>query len=258
MKQAFFIFCLLIIALLHANAAYAVTVTPTTVVASPSAELDRIQKIKDLVASRVAQLNLVDKRGVLGTVTETSTTQIVLQDVKKTRRIIDIDDITKFDDPDNKNFGISDVKKGNALSVVGLYNKDTKRLLARFVYTVTTPPAVFEGVIIDKDTKNYQLNATDSKGSKKLIDITASTKMYSFDADTGQVKTGFSKIPNGIRIFASGFMDTKVDNQQNATQVIVFPTLALSSGMKKYANPEPTVEVSLTKTLKVTATPTEQ
>lgn len=237
------------------TATHAVTPTTTPVEASPSAELDRIQKIKELVASRVAELKLVEKRGILGTVTEATTTQIAIRDMRGTRRIIDIDDITKFDDSENKSFGISDVKKGIKLSIIGLYNKDTKRLLGRFVYTVTPSPTYFEGVIIDKDTKNFQLTAVDDSNNKRIIDIVASTKMYSFDNINGQVKSGFSKIEVGKRIFASGFMDKKVENQLDATRVIMFTSLALSNGMKKYQASIPTSEITPTKSVKITSAP---
>ena len=48
------------------------------------------------IASRVAQLKLVEKRGIIGTVTNVTNTQITLSDIQNNTRFIDVDELTKF------------------------------------------------------------------------------------------------------------------------------------------------------------------
>ena len=43
-------------------------------------------------------------------------------------------------------FGVTDLKYDTYYSFVGLYNKETKRLMGRFISEVKTIPVYFEGV----------------------------------------------------------------------------------------------------------------
>lgn len=243
-KLLTFIFCLLIL-FLYTQQSYSATTTPVPTKSTPTDEesLKQMEKIKDLVASRVAELKLVDKRGILGKVVTTTNSQITLIDNKDKNRIIDIDEITKFSNENSKSYGISDVKKGDMLGIIGLYNKDTERLLARFVDRISALPTHFEGVITGIDKINFQLFATDENGNKRIIDIVPSTKNFTYSKDQGQIKSGFSKFSLGERIFASGFPDSKIKNQLNTVRIVSFPQLPPSEKMKAYV---PTSEVSPT------------
>src|SRR3990167_5837024 len=109
--------------------------------ATPTPE-NKNQEIKDQlisnIASRVAQLNLVEKRGIIGKVTEATNTQITLSDIKGDTRFVDVDELTKFSSPNAKGtFGISDITKDATVGILGLYNKESRRILARFVNVIT-------------------------------------------------------------------------------------------------------------------------
>lgn len=243
------------------SVSYAQTASPSAkpkVATSPTSigDSSQIEKIKDLVASRVAELKLVEKRGILGTVTNTTSTQITLTDINNNRKIIDIDEITKFSDPESKEFGISDIKKGDVIGVIGLLNKGSDHLLARFVNTVSSIPTFFDGIIIDVDKRNFVITAVDENGNKKLLDIETSTKLYSFTKETDEIKSGFSKILPGQRIYAAGFPDSKVASQLNVDRLTHFPELQPSSKMKRFAETEAVSSVTPTPT-KVKATPTK-
>src|SRR4051812_13053821 len=127
---------LIILSLLFAlsvSPAEAVTVTPTTTVTktkptpttafkeSVSQKLnDQISELKDKIASRVSELNLVEHRGMIGVVTDVSGNKITLKDVAGNVRFVDVDEITKFSSASNSSFGISDIKKGVRLNILGL------------------------------------------------------------------------------------------------------------------------------------------
>ena len=76
---------------------------------------------------------LVEKRGIIGTVTDSSDTQITVTDIAGNIRFVDVDELTKFYSSDSKTFGISDIKNGMTIGVLGLYNKQSRRILAREV-----------------------------------------------------------------------------------------------------------------------------
>jgi len=162
---------------------------------SPTAtrEDKQIEKIKDLVASKVAELKLVDKRGMVGKVKTSSDSQITATDFSGKEIKVDVDELTKFNSSDKDSFGISDVKNGDVLSIIGLFNKDTERLLARFISYATNIPENVEAVVTDKDAANFSLTIATTDGRKMTVDIESSTKTESYeDGDT--IKSGFSKI----------------------------------------------------------------
>lgn len=224
------------IALLFEVSSYNVALTQTPSISSSpiptEEEMKQVEKIKDLVASRVAELKLVEKKGILGKVNSSTSTQITLTDGKKQKRIVDIDEITKFSDPADKTFGVSDIKPGNLIGVIGLYNKSSGHLLARMVEKTASIPEYFDGVVVGLDKINFQLSAIDENGKTRIIDIVPTTKTSSFTTDGGQIKSGFSKITVGERVYAAGFPDAKKETQLNATRVTHFPELPLSVKMK--------------------------
>lgn len=232
------------------------TITPK-ITSSPTSigDSSQIEKIKDLVASRVAELKLVEKRGILGTVSSTTSTSVTLVDLNNKRKIVDIDEITKFSDPESKEYGISDIKKGNVIGVIGLLNKGSDHLLARVISTVSTIPTYFDGIITNVDRRNFVITAVDEDGNKKLLDIETSTKLFSYTKETEEIKSGFSKITPGERIYAAGFPDSKVANQINIDRLTHYPELVPSSKMKRFAETEAVTSVTVAPTTKA-ATPT--
>lgn len=214
-------------------------------------EMKNVKKIIDLVASKSAEEKLASKIGTLGTVTQTTNASLTIQTISGSSRIIDIDEITKFSDPDSKSFGISDIKKGDLLGIIGILNKISNHVLARSVNKASLIPTYFEGIITDINSKNFQFTAVDENGNKEIVDITTSTKMSSVSIEDGKIKSGFTKVSLGQRIYAAGFPDLKVKGQLNATRFIHFVDLAPSVKMKKYVSATP-METSISTSPKPT------
>lgn len=241
MKKSLFLSLVLFV--ISQNAALAVTKTPTptpttkTTTPTESEAIEKIQRIKDIVASKVAELNLVEKRGIIGMVTQTSSTQITVKDMHNKTRIIDIDELTKFDsDEKDKELGISDLKKNTRYSFVGIYNKDTKRLLARMVSETSTIPVNIEGVVSRTDEDEFQIDIITEDGNKKTVDIEKSTKTNTYDEDNELVKSGFSEINVNDRIIIIGFTDAKDENLISASRVIHFKKIPPSQKMQSFIN----------------------
>ncbi|MCL5432936.1 MAG: hypothetical protein M1524_02360 [Patescibacteria group bacterium] len=109
--------------------------TPSPTSQTPTTEKlnEQISDLKEKIASRVAQLKLVERRGMVGVVTDVSDTQITLTDLSGNTRFADVDELTKFYAlKETESFGISDIQKGTKLGILGLYNKQTRKILARF------------------------------------------------------------------------------------------------------------------------------
>ena len=191
---------------------------------SPTLE-QKITELKERIASRVAQLKLVEKRGVIGTVKDVSDTQIALSDLNGNTRFIDVDELTRFSSPSGKpSFGISDIKKGDTLGVLGLYNKESQRILARFVDELTLP-AILHGAVSNIDNKKYSLTLNTEDGKQIEADVETITRTYSYSKNSGLIRSGFSKIRPNEHIIVVGFPDRKNENLLISERIILFPDI---------------------------------
>lgn len=183
----------------------------------------KIDQIKDKVTSKVAKLKLVEKRAVVGTVDSVSGNQLRLNDLNDKTRIIDVDELTKYSSEEDNNFDLSSIKKGTKISVIGLYNKDSERLLARFVNEISIP-VFLNGVISGKDDKEYTLNLSTDDGKEYIIDVEDITKSFSFSE--GDLKSsGFSKLNAMQNAIVIGYPDPKKSDRITASRIIVFPNV---------------------------------
>src|ERR1035437_5362298 len=99
-KYIFIILAALLTTTIFTKTTLADIPTPTT---NPSL----LQKVANEIASKTAQLNLVEKRGIIGTVTDVSGTQITLSDLNGNTRFVDVDELTKFSSTSSNSYGIS-------------------------------------------------------------------------------------------------------------------------------------------------------
>ena len=204
--------------------AKAATPTPTPT--------DKTQEIRDQlitnIASRVAALKLVEKRGIIGKVTDITNTQIVVTDLQNNTRFVDVDELTKFSNPSFKGtYGISDIAKDTTIGVLGLYNKESRRILARFINEMTTP-FIIHGGVAAIDSENFSLSITTEEGKQMTVDIENITRTFSYTQEEGYIRSGFSKIKENYNIIVSGALDVKDASRMTATRVIFFSEIPAS------------------------------
>ena len=207
-------------------------ILPASVEAAATPTPDTIQQIRDQlitnIASRVAQLKLVEKRGIIGKVTEVTNTQITITDLQNNTRFVDVDELTKFSDPSAKGaFGISDITKDTTVGILGLYNKDSRRILARFVNVITTL-SIIHGGVSAIDSENFIINVTTEEGKQIIVNVENLTRTYSYTQKTDYIRSGFSKIKENYNIIVIGVLDIKAKNKMTATRIIFFPEIPTS------------------------------
>ncbi len=226
MKKILIIF-LLLTYLLNPPALFAATAATKSANSIPSStETQLIDNLQNRIASRVAQLNLVEKRGIIGTVTDVSETQITINDLQGNIRIIDVDELTKFSSPTatKDNFGISDITKGTTIGAIGLYNKDSRRLLARFIDVLDEPKIISGGILaINKDSFTFTMATLTS--DQTTVSVEDITRTVSYTKADGTVKSGFSKLLIGERVMVVGFPDVNDAKTIIASRILVFPDI---------------------------------
>ncbi len=200
----------------------ALTATPTP---SDSDLQKKAQELLQKVASDTAKLNLTEKRGIIGTVTDASSTQITVEDVQGNTRFVDVDELTKFSNPAVKgSFGISDIQKGQTIGVLGLYNKSSRRILARFVDVMILPTFV-HAAIAKIDSANFNFDVITDENKKLNIDVETVTKTFNYTLSDGMVKAGFSKIIDGENVVVIGYPDKKDANKIISSIVMLLPEI---------------------------------
>lgn len=208
---------------------HAASNTPT-----PESELEKqIDSLTSKIASRVAELKLVEKRGVIGIVTDASNTQITINDIQGNTIFIDVDEFTDFTPSSSKSsFGISDIKKGDKLGILGLYNKESRRILARFV-NVLNLPQVIRGVVVSVDSDEFTISIKSSENKDYSTDVESSTRTVSYDQDKKiLVRSGFSKIEENQTIIIIGYPDLKDPKIFEASRIILLPDLPVNPKIK--------------------------
>lgn len=206
-------------------------ITPAHAAVTPTPE-DSTSEIRDQlitnIASRVAQLKLVEKRGIIGVVTDVSNTQITITDSQNNIRFVDVDELTKFSNPATKGaFGISDITKDETVGILGLYNKESRRILARFV-NVISAPVVIHGGVSAIDNKSFSINITTEEGKQMTIEVENLTRTYSYTQKDDYIRSGFSRIKENFNIIAIGVFDKKDKSTLIATRIIFFPEIPSS------------------------------
>lgn len=219
--------------------------TPTPVLSQDERLIDQINNLREKVASKVAELNLVEKRGAIIKVTEINGNKITGKDLKDNIRFIDVDELTKFSSPSAKSFGISDIKNTDTIGVIGLYNKQTKRLLARFIDSISLP-VILTGHISAIDKDNYTVTVLSEDTKSTIIDVENVTKTYSFTKENNLVRFGFSKLEVGDRVFAAGYAQPDQKGRISGTRIIDFIELPANPKIKLTL---PTAEINTSPTL---------
>ncbi len=252
---------------LAARQVYAVSPTPTQVQSGPTkAETkkdeeslkEKISQLKDRIASRVTELKLVEKKGVIGTVKEASETKIKLEDVGGKTQFIDVDEITKFSSPaaagTKETFGISDIKKGTTVSVLGLYNKDSKRILARFINAVRLPTFT-KGTISKIDKKNFAITVKKENKKEIIVDVENSTTIVQVSREGEMVRSSFSKLTTDDIVHIVAYPDKKEEDRFSGIRILVLS--ALLETEKNQTTPQPTTKKTISPTRsRPTSTPT--
>ncbi|MBI4097305.1 MAG: hypothetical protein HY428_02730 [Candidatus Levybacteria bacterium] len=235
-KLALFLLLLTTYYLLLTTNSYAQTATakPTSKLATTAAPTEeskidvlseQITNLKERIASRVAELQLVERRGIIGRVTEVKDKQITLTDIQDNIRFVDVDELTKFASLSKKeSFGISDITKGTKISAIGLYNKQSRRLQARFV-SVFVIPTIVNGAIQSLDKADFSLKIMSENGKETNVDVEAVSKTNSYTKENGVARSGFSKLEVGWRIVMVGYPDKKNPARILASRILILSEL---------------------------------
>ncbi len=224
MKKILYLF-LLFLAFLMFSSKLSLAASPTPKDDTPTptnASQEQLDELKEKIASKVAQLKLTEKRGTIGTVLENTNTQITVIDYQDNQRFVDVDELTKFSSPKEDNFGVSDIKEGDVIGILGIYNKQSRRILAREINVITSPKFI-NGVVYSVNNDDYYLTVATNSQKIVTIDVENITKTFSYDKESGLLKSGFSKIEKDVSILLVGYESKANKDRITAIRIILLP-----------------------------------
>ena len=188
-----------------------------------NSSIDKIDQIKDKVTTQVEKLDLVEKRGLVGVVEEIKDNQIRLNDLNDKIRIVEVDELTKYSSEENNSFDLNSIEAGIKISVIGLYNKDSEKLLARFLNEISIP-VYLNGVISEVNEDEFTVTVATEDENNYTVDIENVTKTYSFSEEELE-QSGFTELEVLQNAIITGFSNPDEENRISATRIIVFPNI---------------------------------
>ena len=214
-----------------------------------SATLEKAKELKEKVASKIAELKVLSKRGIIGTIKSIKDTGIILTSNSKDITI-DTDDTTKItllQKGKRSTLKLTDLKKDQIILIWGQYNKDQETLKAKQILSRVFSQSVIGTVkSIDKDNLTVIVK-NDSK--EYTFTITNATKK-ALKKDRTLLKVETTDITEGdfIHVYATN---------QTALRLLVLPKTTLSEIAAETPKPSATPSPSpkLTATPKPTSSP---
>lgn len=205
----------------------------------------KIDELKEKIASTVAQLNLVSKKAFVGEIVKLEKNRITLERYGDTR-IIDVDELSKYIsvDKDGKRAEkkFSDLDVGNWVVTIGLYNKESQKLLSRFLLIKEIQIRLI-GIVREVDIKGGTITVEDKKmGKTMIVDIEKATIIRTFTKGEGLVKSGLSKIEIGQRAYISGIVNKEQENRIAASKILLLPGKAANNTNGNSTKPTTSVQ----------------
>lgn len=235
-------------------AAEETTPTPEETITPTVAVTDKIQELKEKVASRVAALKKEKMQGLSGTVKSVSESALILVKDSSEYSIQYDEDTISFSLDANlrkKDLKLSSLEKDKYITVIGVINTQDKTGTARLVIE-KEPNVILNGKVDSVSTKDGTITVSGIDNKTYTVDIEVTTKINLYDPKKDVLtKIGMSKIEAGSYIQVFG-VKGKEENRVSASRILILPKTITTK-----EEPTPTKEITPTTTpaKKPTATP---
>ena len=116
------------------------------------------------------------------------------------------------------------IQKGQAIGVLGLYNKSSRRILARFVDVMSLPTFV-HAAVSTIDNKNFNFGVVTDENKNLNIYVETVTKTFTYTVADGLVKAGFSKVTESENVIATGYPNKKAPSKIISSIIMLLPEI---------------------------------
>lgn len=224
----------------------------TTTPVPTDIKLKQIDELKERLATKVAELQQLQRKAVFGVVKAVSVSNFTLETQTKDIKIELPDEIKIYQIISGKRtqLTIDDLAKEDVVTVFGNYDSTLDLLKAKVIFIQGKIPTRISGVVKEVNKTDFTVSLSTVEGTSYLVDIEAFTKSFVWDKEKGLTKIGFSKINIGDIIHVLGTPVPKKDNRISANRILDLTDLSGNP------NPTPTTAITQTPTAKPIASPT--
>lgn len=221
-------------------------VITTSVYAASTATPDAQQKLdtlKDRLASAATQLKQSQKRAIFGTVKTTSVSTITVSTKTSDIKIELTDTISVFQILKGKRTTLTteQLTKGDDVVVFGDYDTNLEILKAQVIFIQDSIPERLSGTITAVNKKDYTLTIETQSRQSYIIDFETTTKNFSWTKDKGVQKAGFTQLIIGDTIHVLETQNPKIANRVSAIRILDIGNL---TGATPTSAPTPTKAAS--------------
>lgn len=165
---------------------------------------DKIDDLKERLATRVAEIRAKSKRAFHGTIVDKDETAFSLQnnEVKTTIVVDEQTTIVQITSAGRNAISASALEAGKKITAFGILDLDQKTLLAKRVI-LREAPLMLYGTAREIDQNKGTIAMADAGGEKYLLDYEIRTKCVIWDSEEKKLSScGLSKISQADFIFA--------------------------------------------------------
>ena len=223
---------------------FAQTATPK---ATPTSQ-NKIDDLKERIATKVAELRQTQKQALSGTVSDVSISTIAIETQTKEVKIELTDDIAVYQTIRGKRTKLTtdDIDKGDFVVVFGDFDSSLDILDAKLIYIQATPPERISGTVTEVNEKAFTFTALAGGNRNVVVDFEKGTILNVWTREGGVAKAGFSKIAVGDSIHVLGTAVPKKENRLSAVRILDIGNLtgAPTTAPEPSPSPEPSPKVT--------------
>jgi hypothetical protein len=222
MKRILLIFSALLFTTSVCAATATATPTATTTTGTTPDAQQKLDKLKDRLASAATELRQSQKRAIFGTVKATSVSTITVSTKTNDMKIELTDTISVFQIIKGKRTALTTdlVSRGDDVVVFGDYDTNLDILKAKVIVIQDTLPERISGVITAVSKKDYTITITTQAGQSYIVDFETTTKNFVWARDKGVEKSGFSLLHVGDTIHVLETPAPKIANRVSAIRIL--------------------------------------
>lgn len=223
MKKTFIFICVLVVLVCTCLAGRQVgSIVPVYAETSTPSAQQKLDTLKDRLASAATQLKQSQKRAVFGTVKVTSVSTITIATKTSDMKIELTDTIKVFQNIKGKRTALTtdQITKGDDVVVFGDYDTNLDILKAQVIFIQDSVPERISGTITAASKKDYTLTISTHEGQSYIVDFETTTKAFAWDPTNGVVKSGFVKLLIGDTVHVLETPEPKFENRLSAIRIL--------------------------------------
>ena len=216
-------------------------------IAAQSPTPNKVDDLKERIATKVAELRQTQQIALAGTVSDLSVSTLSIETQTKEVKFELTDDIgvAQIVRGQRTELDIDDVDEGDFVVVFGDHDTTLDVVSAKFIFIQLVPPVRLSGTVteVDRDENTFTVMASGDRSV--VVDFERTTLMNVWTKEGGISRGGFSRITVSDSVHVLGTPVPRQENRLSATRILDLgnltgaPTEAPTPTEEQSPTPEP-------------------